>query len=580
MFKACVLADSTHNNNRLITLEVEMPRYIWPEVLTHREFSRCAQSSRAIPNYRLINSLRGDSKVTPIFMLNQPGMTASIPLANGALDTAEDIWDQAREDAIAHAERLTTLGVHKQIVNRLIEPFSTIKAIVSSTSFDNFFKLRISDDAQQEIQAIAKLMKSKIDLSTSRRVDLEYWHLPLVTYTERDMYSIEILKKLCVARCARVSYLNHNGISSVEDDLRLYESLRTNNHCVIEGTQILSKDGFINIEDVTLDTILASVDVDTTEFKSWERPTRLISNVCDVYLYPEYNLGVSHGHTMIGAILTKCDNRDSTEYTKYTPGESTGPLCRKATKGMQEANLPSYCKYTGEGTTFGKLVGFYIGDGFNLVKGHAEFRLVKKRKRLYLESILKELELEYTVSEKGVTSSNNIIYQYRVKIGHLHDICGVSAKFKRIPEEAYEDLNYLKGIFDGLKNSDGSIKRKTWSYCTTSEILANQIETLAPLIGLQGHLRKGSLYKFIIGFRTRKYAKINDSRRESTQVVIVKDTKVRGVTIKDGAIVIKTSTGEIFVTGNCSPMEHCATPMVGKHGNFTGWIQHRQEVSL
>jgi thymidylate synthase ThyX len=230
MFKANILADSTHNGNRLITFEVEMPRYIWAEMLTHRALSRNAQSTRAIPVYKMIDNLRNDSEVHPLFMENCPGMSPKEFLADDKAYRASKIWANARESAIASAEALCILGVHKQVAGRLLEPFSTIKAIISATDWDNFFRLRLSLMAQEEIRTIAGMMKSAIDKSTSRRVDVTYWHLPLVTLSEREQQPIDTLKKLSVARCARVSYLNHNNEYDIVADIALYNKLVSSRH--------------------------------------------------------------------------------------------------------------------------------------------------------------------------------------------------------------------------------------------------------------------------------------------------------------------------------------------------------------
>lgn len=230
MFKAQILADSTHGQDRLTTFELEMPRYIWPEMLTHRVFSRNAQSTRAIPVHKMIENLKGDSRVTPILMQNCPGMSPDTPLPSESAVHALDIWDKARREAILSAEILCQLGVHKQVVGRLLEPFSTIKAIVSSTSFDNFFELRLAKEAQQEIQVVARLMKDALDMSKPVRMDIGEWHLPLVSSKEKDMYPVETLKKICSARCARVSYLNHKGEHRIEDDLYLHDRLVENKH--------------------------------------------------------------------------------------------------------------------------------------------------------------------------------------------------------------------------------------------------------------------------------------------------------------------------------------------------------------
>jgi hypothetical protein len=55
------------------------------------------------------------------------------------------------------------------------------------------------------------------------------WHLPLVQDDERSM-PIEELKKVSAARCARVSYLTHDGKRDIEKDIELCERLRSDRH--------------------------------------------------------------------------------------------------------------------------------------------------------------------------------------------------------------------------------------------------------------------------------------------------------------------------------------------------------------
>jgi thymidylate synthase ThyX len=230
MFSVKILADSIHNNNRLTTFELEYPRYIHQEVLTHREFSRNAQSSRAIPQKRLVENLLTKSKVNPIFMKNKAGMSAIDTLSYEDEHIAKALWNAALDNAIKASNALADIGVHKQIANRLLEPFSTIKVILSSTSFTNFFNLRIHPDAQQEIQVLAKAMRDVLERSIPEKLDLMEWHLPLIDKEEKDLFNIKSLKRLSVARCARVSYLNHDGFKSYEDDYRLYDDLILKRH--------------------------------------------------------------------------------------------------------------------------------------------------------------------------------------------------------------------------------------------------------------------------------------------------------------------------------------------------------------
>lgn len=219
---AKVILDSVYSGHRLTTLELEYPRYIHSEFMTHRVFSRNASSSRAIPVEKMIEKLEVDS-IYPIFMSNQPGMQADVELEGDDLDEAYWVWGRAREDAIEHARELIKLGVHKQVANRLLEPFSTIKVIVSATEWDNFFRLRISPDAQQEIQLLAMAIKEAMDNSIPKRLDTGQWHLPYIL--ESEDLPLAILLKVSTARCARVSYLNQDKIVDFVKDKELHDKL-------------------------------------------------------------------------------------------------------------------------------------------------------------------------------------------------------------------------------------------------------------------------------------------------------------------------------------------------------------------
>lgn len=230
MFNVKILKDSTHNGNRLTTFELEYPRYIHSEVLMHREFSRNSQSSRAIPVAKSIEILEKGGGTIPIFMRNRSGMAASERIEGADLTYCEEAWEYAKENAIDSAKELISLGVHKQIANRLLEPFLTIKTILSSTSFDNFFNLRIAPGAQQEIQHLAILMKELYTSSKPEQLDVCQYHLPYITEDEKEQYPVDTLKKLSTARCARVSYLTHGNVKSIVDDLRLHDQLLADKH--------------------------------------------------------------------------------------------------------------------------------------------------------------------------------------------------------------------------------------------------------------------------------------------------------------------------------------------------------------
>ena len=151
-YHAEVLLDSVNPaGQRLTTFVLRFPRFVLSEFNTHRMFSRNASSSRAIPTTKLMQQLREDPVVPVEWGRNQAGMQAREVLDAVAASAAEAEWLAARDAALAHAEQLRAIGAHKQIVNRVLEPWMWTSVIVSSTTYDNFFTLRCHPDAQPEI---------------------------------------------------------------------------------------------------------------------------------------------------------------------------------------------------------------------------------------------------------------------------------------------------------------------------------------------------------------------------------------------------------------------------------------------
>ena len=248
---AKIVADSISNGIRITTYELEFPRFLLPQFNTHRLFSRNAASSRAIPVKKQIELIK-DNPAMPIHWgKNQPGMSADeecdepvatpSPWTEGKTGSRkywvidglhrEEAWLAARDRAVEVAEAFAEAGYHKQIVNRILEPFAHIKVVCTATEYDNFFWLRRHKDAQPEIKELADRMWEARGVSTPVPLKKGDWHVPYFQdgflkydyesdYRERDLRDAIAISASC---CAQVSYRRTDD--SIEKAHRIYERL-------------------------------------------------------------------------------------------------------------------------------------------------------------------------------------------------------------------------------------------------------------------------------------------------------------------------------------------------------------------
>lgn len=227
---AKVIADSlAPNGKRITTFELHYPRFIHAELLVHRVFSRNSASSRAIPSKKIIQQVKDDTAMPVFWGANRPGMSADHELNGWRLWLAKFVWLRARDCAVLFTNILLWLGLHKQIANRIIEPWFNITIILTSTEWGNWYNLRNHPDAQPEIQRLAEVMLEAHNTSIPRKLSMGEWHLPYITDQDCLTLNLEAQLKTSVARCARVSYLNHDGKkASLDENLKMFARLLGN----------------------------------------------------------------------------------------------------------------------------------------------------------------------------------------------------------------------------------------------------------------------------------------------------------------------------------------------------------------
>ncbi len=222
------------NGSPIETFIIECPRLIWAEVLTHKAIVRNSASSRAMPA-RAVAEV--PNYIPPVLYKNGKGMSSKTLLTQQETLEAQNLIIDAREYVEAMVAKLYEIGVHKQHANRYLEPFKMHKAILTSTNFQNFYDLRISPDAQPEIQELATKMRDSVCDVDARGGYLDFIHLPfsMDKYIELGgRYDIDLKDRdeliiQDVANCARISY----GLSSeidIKDAFRIFKRLWEDRH--------------------------------------------------------------------------------------------------------------------------------------------------------------------------------------------------------------------------------------------------------------------------------------------------------------------------------------------------------------
>jgi hypothetical protein len=243
LITARILADSVSPDGvRMTTFEIEYPRFILAELNTHRMLSKNSASSRAIPVKTMHEHMRQTPAQPVHWGKNQPGMQANVELADNDLADAKFMWQRAQQDAMHWAQQMSErVGLHKQVANRITEPWMIMKTVISGTEWANFWWLRAHADAQPEIHELAVKMWDELKSSVPLLLQPGEWHLPYVkshrlssgeliyldaTDTPITTEQAKIISASC---CAQVSYRKNDD--SYEKAHKIFKQLIESQPC-------------------------------------------------------------------------------------------------------------------------------------------------------------------------------------------------------------------------------------------------------------------------------------------------------------------------------------------------------------
>lgn len=252
MIFARIIKDSiSWTGVRITTFELVYPRFILAEVNTHRSDSKNSSSSRAIPVAAMLEQIRNNPAVPVHWGKNQSGMQAKEELDEATKAIVQADWLTAMEFAVQYSERMQSNGLHKQVANRVTEPWQWMKTVYTTTSPANLFNLRHHEDAQPEFRVLAGCMLNALAESEPEHLYQGMWHLPYVDteviYDPKskasgfyDMYQVckdefgneiplELALKISASCCAQVSYRKNDP--SLEKAEVIYDRLINSKPC-------------------------------------------------------------------------------------------------------------------------------------------------------------------------------------------------------------------------------------------------------------------------------------------------------------------------------------------------------------
>lgn len=363
----------------------------------------------------------------------------------------------------------------------------------------------------------------------------------------------------------RICYKTQDKIAD-ESYIKFVENIIKRGHCYDGDTEVLTEKGFIPFKNYNGEKV-AAINTGDATFKGYEVPINIIDYTYSGSFYNYETLGiiVTDGHNMYGKLIDKFSDRNSDDYSLFACNSK--PISKKIKKnsnGEREFRVPASCSLSPEIETsdFGKLIGFFAGDG-SIIKNNADklvFHMIKDRKIKYLKKVCDSLGYESFYKKE-----TKRFYVIKENIGTEFYEAFTKEGIKVLPyiNGDKESLSLAAGIFDGLINSDGSIGKSDISFSNTSDAIIDWMINTGPIIGynitegtvkeeFENHRKARKL--FIL--KSNKIL-INDNRKKDLLVKVFTGTqRVFCVETSTGLIVVRGKNKKVFLCGNCSVLEH------------------------
>ncbi len=265
-------ASDSPSGIKLYTFELKYWRAIHPEMCRHRSMSRTVESSRAKPIQKNIEEVKNNPFIPMHFTKNCTGMQAREEITDPQkIEELQYLIKMMASMSASFVEEIAKeYDLHKQVLNRYLEPYLYTKEVVTCTNvaLDSFFKLRIADDAEPHIRDLAIKMYKAVEESKPKFRSYGEWHMPYITKEDTELVEeyirknqmknepsivLDLLKKVSAARCARCSYKAFDGTTDITKDLHLFSKLYNGGHYspmehVCSPDEVNTKGSWLNLK--------------------------------------------------------------------------------------------------------------------------------------------------------------------------------------------------------------------------------------------------------------------------------------------------------------------------------------------
>ena len=341
---------------------------------------------------------------------------------------------------------------------------------------------------------------------------------------------------------------NETDKTKIENILKEYRKTPTH-WCYDDKTEIFTEKGWLNFDSLDTNTKVAEVYLnEMQQFKfRFVLPQKIHRTL---YSGPMYlnegpiNYCVTPRHRMFVRLR---GNKGYKPWEIVTSDEAFGKVKYMSTTASLETenDTSSY--------ELGQYFGFLLGDGYRVSGKKIQIRLKKERKIHYIRGVLNSLGKSYEekISEDGVyvfviADSDTILHKGHEKT--IGDIINPS------------NINYCRGVFNGLMESDGCKKHSGWEFSTSSPNLAKDVQKLAVYLGYSiGRIKDRHLDNPNHRINTRitilsmDHGIVNRSSKNRERIIDY-NGYVSCVTVPSGLVLVRRE-GKQLVCGN-TPFGH------------------------